>query len=489
MLNSFSSEPKNDVIDMPSRRKTAADSFLEKLFDNRLSGIGFGLFRISFFTCLLLEVLEIARLQSIIFGAPPSVFYSFLFGAWSLTLIAIIIGYKSRIASIVNYCFVVAFIGQFSDFEYHINYTYLGVSFIAIWTPLDNRLSFRNFVEKRQPRDVPQIYYFLLVFVALVSVYFESSFHKLESEVWLRGIGMWAPSSLPQFSSRNWVGILDNELLVRAIGYTTLAFEAGFIFLFFSKKVRPILALIGIALHWGIFVYYPIPIFALAVLAAYFLMIPDHWLIKISGHTRSTRFEVSKIDTFALPTLIVSIIVLQSSALLATPIVQRSISKGSLPSKLTQIEYVTRRARVLAFGMAPHQMFLDGHFRTTNHQYALDYIGKSESDSKHDILSNLISGRIWVNWLFRVGAAEPTSEYFHETTKRYLSYWLETHSPQTNSVQFRLRMRPFKINEFRWEKGLLAKNIEVPWTSVATITTDSTLSIWQWNYEAQDNKP
>lgn len=61
---------------------------------------------------------------------------------------------------------------------------------------------------------------------------------------------------------------------MKIVGWLTIVFETIFVFTFFNKKLRIPFFIIGLILHLGILIEFPIPCFALTVVTVYFLLIP-----------------------------------------------------------------------------------------------------------------------------------------------------------------------------------------------------------------------
>lgn len=123
-------------------------------------------------------------------------------------------------------------------------------------------------------KKVSKLYYFLPVYVAIGLVYFDSVFYKTTSSFWMEGLGMWRPASLPQFNLYGDNFSLNSQWFSKFLGFTTLIFETVFIFLFWYRPFRIPFLILGIGLHLGILIFFPIPWFALGVIAIYFLLVP-----------------------------------------------------------------------------------------------------------------------------------------------------------------------------------------------------------------------
>ncbi|MFT6849646.1 MAG: putative DCC family thiol-disulfide oxidoreductase YuxK [Sphingobacteriales bacterium] len=139
------------------------------------------------------------------------------------------------------------------------------------------------------PVKIRQIYYFLPILLGLGLVYLDSTFYKVASQMWINGLGVWLPSSLPMIAMGDNSFILNQEFLVKFLGYLTVVFEAVFIFLFFRKNLRVPLLFIGLFLHVGILVSFPIPWFALTACSMYILMVPISFWAKIFSFFKRKR--------------------------------------------------------------------------------------------------------------------------------------------------------------------------------------------------------
>ena len=170
------------------------------------------------------------------------------------------------------------------------DYTYTGVSFMFMFLSVSKSYSIDRLLKKLKYSNLSQIYnpkettsvlnYWLILFVGVGLVYLDSVFFKIGSRIWTSGLGMWYPASLPQMVVTNNQWLLNQEFLIKSLGYLTFAFEIVFPFLFWVKKLRIPFLIIGIGLHIGILIEFPIPFFALGVVAVYVLMIPvSFWKI------------------------------------------------------------------------------------------------------------------------------------------------------------------------------------------------------------------
>lgn len=264
-------------------------SFISKLYDKKISSKGLGVFRIFFSSILFLEVFRIFRYRQLYFDPIPFLETSPLsaeipYVIWMTALFMLVIGVCTRMVAIINYIFILIYISSIGVFEYHMDYAYTGISFMLLFFSISKSYSVDRLFQKLKYSNLNVIYnpkentsvlnYWLILFVGVGLVYLDSIFFKMGSKIWTGGLGMWYPASLPQMVVSNNQWLLNQEFLIKSLGYLTFAFEILFPFLFWVKKLRVPFLLIGVGLHLGILIEFPIPFFALGVVSIYILMVP-----------------------------------------------------------------------------------------------------------------------------------------------------------------------------------------------------------------------
>ncbi|NGM63433.1 DUF393 domain-containing protein [Sphingobacterium sp. SGG-5] len=269
---------------------------VRKLYGKQISGLGLSIFRIVYSLVLLAEICQFYYFRHLIFDKIPyldkaEINFGIPIVIWGISVFFILIGAFTRFATIINYLLSLILIGSINTFEYHMFYAYMGINFLLIFLPVSRNLSLdRLFVKFKYsntryaynpPTEVSVLSYYVPVLLGIAFVYFDSVFFKLSSSFWREGLGLWLPSSVPQtaFISLNW--LMNQKYLVLGLGYIALLFEAAFLFIFFRKKWRVLSLVIGIGLHLGILICYPIPWFALGMCSIYLLMAPVSWWEKL----------------------------------------------------------------------------------------------------------------------------------------------------------------------------------------------------------------
>ena len=260
-----------------------------KGFNLKVDAIGLSIFRIFYALILFCELLQLYKFRKIIYDKNPfldtgELDVSFLFYFWFAIILLLFLGLFTRFTTIVNYIFSVIIFSSASKFEYHVFYAYVGINFLLMFMPIARVFSLDNLLQKvkfstlyctyKVDTKILQVNYFVPVFIGLGLVYIDSIFHKFSSKMWMDGLGVWLPSSLPMVIWNDTSFLLNQEVLVKFLGYLVVVFETGFIFLFWFKKWRIPLLLLGVFFHLGIFMTYPIPFFALTNIALYLLLVP-----------------------------------------------------------------------------------------------------------------------------------------------------------------------------------------------------------------------
>lgn len=254
---------------------------LEKFYNKKIDGTGLALFRISFCFVMFLEILRLFYFYGMMFNSITMAVPLFI---WLVVTFMLMIGALTPIMKVANYALCMTIIiSQFHG--YHMNYAYFGTSFLFLFLPISNNISVDSLLKKLKYSNISAIYkpskkvtalaYYLPLFLIPGLIYFESAVNwKLISPVWLKGIGMWLPGSTPYLVYQDLSFILNQKYLNLVCGYVTVFFEVVFIFIFWFKKFRWPLFVVGLGLHIGIFIFFPIPLFAIGMSCFYFLLLP-----------------------------------------------------------------------------------------------------------------------------------------------------------------------------------------------------------------------
>ncbi|MFP4978221.1 DCC1-like thiol-disulfide oxidoreductase family protein [Paenibacillus sp. CN-4] len=270
------------------------------LYERMEPAFPLALFRIGFAVCLLLELGQMMIFRELIFQDKSLVsregwLLTVIFILWTGALLLILAGYKLRIAAAVNYAVSVYMLGFVTVNEannWQVDSLFLTGSFLLLFMPASAALSVDRLLEHRREARVrvrkllrPKARFIHTAFLILTIglFYLDSILYKLSSSMYLSGLGLWAPASLPFTTYWDISWLIEHEWLMRIMGYTLLVYETLYIFLIWFRKLRTPLSLAGIALHAGILVVFPIPVISFLVIVIHLAIIPDEAYAKLYG--------------------------------------------------------------------------------------------------------------------------------------------------------------------------------------------------------------
>ena len=262
---------------------------LKRQYNTLVDGRGLALFRICYGLVLFFEIRQIHFFQHLVFDPLPYITLSDVdfspgLKLWCLCTLFVALGLFTRVSTILNYVLSLVFVAFIDTYEYHMFYVYTGLNFMMLFMPVSRTWSLDRLLLKLRyssarhefspPSTVSKLNYTMPVFLALGLVYADSIYYKVWSPGWMSGIGLWLPSSLPMITTNSFPWLIDQQWFVRGLGFLTVFFEFIFIFIMWFRWSRWPLFIIGMGLHLGILVYFPIPWFALGVMGLYFLVMP-----------------------------------------------------------------------------------------------------------------------------------------------------------------------------------------------------------------------
>ncbi|WP_299684334.1 HTTM domain-containing protein [uncultured Dokdonia sp.] len=465
-------------------------SRLHLLFTKNISPSGLSLFRICYNTVLLFEVFFIYEYKEFIYDPIPFIEVSDLqlgpsILIWMGVVVSMILGYKTRYMAMANYVFTLIFISSNNNFEYHMHCIYTIMNFLMIFMPLDENLSLERFFSDKKSRKVPVFFYSIPLFFGIGMLYFDSVFFKFKSEIWMTGMGVWLPAVIPQTTllEPNWM--LDQRWLMLILGYYTLAFETLFIFLIWHKWSRLYAAISGILLHIGIFIVFPIPLFALGMIAIYILALPVGWIDKIilkftKLELSDEPFKLKNIEIKSFKILFLVLVLLQANVTFnhnsgLSDYTTRLYNK----IKLRSLKRYTARVKnfsIRAFGIGPHGVFIDHHFENYNHIVAVKHIGKENETWLPYVWENgalnedIVKGPNWAYIYFRVNSPTIDQQDFENGIMRLTADWAAKNKISLDDTSFEILAKRIDLPEnFQWEKGYIEKQRKVPWKSAGQI--------------------
>ena len=473
---------------------------IEQLYYRQVDALGLAFFRIAYSLVLLLEVKQLFTFRSLIFSevSTPAYQISGLLLLWMLALGLLLVGWFTRAAAILNYAIGVFIIWQMPAFKYHLDFVMTSVNFLLLFLPVSASLSLDIYFKHRRhhnrqlPNQVSSLYVWVLVIVGVGLVYLDSAVNKLSSPMWLSGLGFWLPSSLPQNAQTNLSWLLNQEILVRFIGYGILAFEMLFLFLIWFRPLRWLLLAIGILLHLGIGIAYPIPNFALLMLALYIPLLPDGvWQKLRQAWGRPKNGSHPEVNPSAVPEtagelkrksrqiafFILYALVGQVMCILATPLFQNRSETDRFKQVLTLSQNLFKPFYFINqkfLGIVGHDVFLDKHFAGYDHIINISYVGKDGKAIPLPLFTqtgqpgSYSIGRVWTKWAYRVTGPHPDAGTLQAGIKNFTSFWAHQQHLNLEKAVFLIRVKKIAAAH-NWEKDFLNRQMQQPWKTVGRV--------------------
>lgn len=256
-------------------------------FEKHIPAYGISLLRIFFAIFLIYFIIKdfyfVDLYQSYKpFVENPVVDLRYIYPIWVLSAFFLLIGLFTRVMAVVNFIIIICVWCSILTFQYHIQYASLYISFSLILFPSNQFFSIDNLLHKLKhnkfiKKEIRQSYVNFILFYGLGIVYFTSVFNKFFDWMYMSGLGLWLPASLPFNVVHDYTLLLNNEYLMKFSGYVVLFFELFFVFVFFRKKFRVAVMLLGILFHSGIIVFFSIYGFGFSCLIMYVLLVPTKY--------------------------------------------------------------------------------------------------------------------------------------------------------------------------------------------------------------------
>jgi hypothetical protein len=501
----------------------------KSLTAHETSPLPLAVFRIAYGVVLLVEVCQLFYFRHLVFDEipylqPAETAPTYALVAWIGAVCCLILGLFTRAACLVNYILSVVLLSQLTNFDYHCDHIYLGVNLLLMFAPVGDALSLDRL--RTQPSGaahsgrratVSGFYANAIVFVAAGLVYFDSFFWKCNESMWQDGLGVWLPMSLPQdtWLPPKFINSLANQkTLVHFLSYLTLVFEAVFVFAMWFKSMRLGLVLIGVGLHLGILVAFPIPLFGLTMLALYLLVLPpesfdraeswlherrarrhaisvnsviprtDHTVARQRGLTISAGASVARQQAIprhrwslrftAAITAIAAL--MQLLLILETPVLGLKDYADYRPPTQAETNYAGFKTAMFRLtGISSHAVFLDAHFKGSDRIIAVTYMRADGSQepipifSEYGTAQRYAFGRFWCNWLFQCTHKHCDLATIERGVRRYTAFWAAKNNISLNDATFSVQVKRLDTIG-KWERDFLWRQTQKPWQLAANGT-------------------
>jgi hypothetical protein len=478
--------------------------FGKRFLDQRVSPIGLSLFRIAAAIVLLWEVGEMFYYRHLIFDYIPFIKPSEfnptpILVLWLIALVGLLVGWKTRTAATINFCCSLFTFATFREFEYHFDHVAHCICSLLMFVPVSEMFSVDAWLKKRssltagtsapvEERGVHPIYYNYIMLVAIGLLYLDSAAWKMSQSAWQEGLGVWRPMSCPPFTwfpTASLQGLLNQKWLMITANFATLFLEIAFILMMWSRFCRIWIILpVGLALHGGIGLAFPLPKFAAVMLALYVVVLPpDIWervyafmrerVLRLKHATLSVKnysFDAvtqksAKLNrpgiVYAVAVYMVALTVFQFILMLSTPFFGRN--------KI--LNDTVRLSISKAAGVCSHGVFLDYHWTKYDHVVAVAEVHKDGSyewlpfTTKEGYMGSYATDRMWARWGFRANGPTIADKRLETAIQNMTAFWLQQNDRTLKDVKFVILAQAMHPN-LEWCEDQLTKHMNTPWQIV-----------------------
>lgn len=464
-------------------------------FEKKIDAIGLDLFRITYHIVLLCEIVTLFQLRHLVYDAIPFIYpsdmgISFMLITWMVIVCFLILGLFTKPMLIANYVMVLCMVASLHQMEYHMFYVYTGLGLLQIFMPMGHTLSLDNWIKRRFQGGLPLgwqkvgvIYYYIPLLFGIAFVYADSMFYKLESHNWMSGLGMWIPAVVLPAGIRDWYWLLDNEFLMKTLGYTTVIFEGVYLFLMFTKWARIPLMVIAMGLHLGIWLFFPIPWFGLGVCGLLLLMMPvGVWRKFIPASAENPNLTVAPLLSAPVRNrltltgcVVLALFQLNSTyqSFLGVRIRHYLHTDGiAEPTGFNKVNHQLRDFSTMVLGVTNHAVFMDFHFDQYNHVVTLRALNGPHAGEWVPIMKQdgtpgpYLCGFTWVNYTFRVNNGVVNYGMLANGLQRYSAFWMGENgmNPGYDSIRFEVMVKNVSSPK-EFVKGMRQAMQARPWVS------------------------
>lgn len=119
---------------------------------------------------------------------------------------------------------------------------------------------------------------FFLARVQVVTLYFSAVMHKLQGQLWTRGVALYYILQNDEFKHPFWSSIIIKSDFIITVGtYATLAFQLAYPFLIWPMKSRPFMLLVVLSFHLSTIYLMGLTTFGLGMFVANSLFLKEEW--------------------------------------------------------------------------------------------------------------------------------------------------------------------------------------------------------------------
>ncbi len=227
------------------------------------------------------------------------------FVLWAVVALALLVGWQTRIMSILNLVLLVSVINRNPLVVTGADSVMQVLAFWSIFVPLGRCYALD--ARRRPPNQHPTTFAFpvRMFQLQIALIYIFTTVFKLQGQTWPSGDALYMAMQVRMhtFPLAEWLLANASTSVLRTFTYMALWVEGGFPLLVFAPIFQPYLRRIGliagIMLHVGIGLVMNIPNFPLVMIISYVMLLDSGWLDWIDKQLLINRMPVQALD--ALP--------------------------------------------------------------------------------------------------------------------------------------------------------------------------------------------
>jgi hypothetical protein len=497
------------------------------LLDPTQSAASLAVLRIAFAAVLVYDIgLTYSHKELLLDAVPFALPSRFPIGPalliWLIAAGCLLVGLRTRAAALVSYIFSVLFIGFAAPrygFDGHWDVVILHLGWVFVLLPVGRALSVDAalaWLWRPAGREHPDAKVGglgeLLIIGIIASMYLDSCAYKLCSPMYLHGLGLWAPASLPYALHGAHEGLLDNHALMVLMGYFALVYELSFVVLVWFRRWRLLLVAAGVCFHSTIVVFFPIWSFSLMMSALYLALVPPVFYERLFTRLfpralpylglggleqapESNRFSLALDPLRRWALLGGGAFWLGSlfTLFLASPFPATYLM---VPKPFAaKLRTAAKSYKQLAFpwtGFSTHGVFMDQHFKDYTWQVRLVY--RLESSvvelpwvNKDGLCIGTNSDHVWELWAFRTVAPGLKIAQVEANLGRFINFWsVKAHADLTRG-SIEILTRPVEVSLTEWRPGLLRRNLLEPWAPIGRVQRGEGALRFEWAVPRRDD--
>lgn len=397
---------------------------------------------------------------------------------WLLALVFLILGYRTRLAAVVNYLCCAVILGLLApngDFQQAAgDAVTIGLALLTVVLPCGAAFSIDRLRKAGAPLRIGSAGRWALA-AYITFIYADSGVHKLLSPMWSSGFGLATPMQLPSlvWIDTGWLTLFPPPLL-RVAGWAVVAFELTFPALYAFRITRVPALLLGMGLHLGIGIVYPIPVFGGLMLAIYIGLLPERWYEPLRNLEMYLMGVVARRSRPVQPArsaprrltgrMMVSALTLWAAAV-ALVYAPQFVTNRPLWLALKGL----RRMSFVTTGTSNREVFADVLF--IHYRYQLRLVGPDGTllpYSRGNLLNWQIRDRAWDQWWKRTqGPWVPMTE-----ADANLAAWAECCAVPTEvryPATIRIEGRPQAVEMHAIDAALFLRNNAVAWQPLGVV--------------------